>query len=242
MSSYVPAFLALVRRRGYSCEISDPELVSGSATPPPSRRYPGLVCYLVTVTVNGVEFHGYGPSVGLARQYAVFEAYKALSNRPTNEVINTREDDAHENDRASVSSHDGEDSVCGEPVRAESIEHLFNSLSLSAEDANENRNHDDQSDTCNERDHVRQQSTGSVRSEVDSPDHDKSSPDKDQATTDVPEDSSLAVITDNPVGQLQEMMLKNYQILPVFAESVQVNGKRTEFMCTVEIKGLCGRG
>ena len=86
MSSYVPLFLAFARREGYSCEISEPQLVCGSATPPPNRRYPGLVCYMVTITVNEVEYHGYGPSAGTARRYAAFEAYKALNPGPTKEA------------------------------------------------------------------------------------------------------------------------------------------------------------
>ena len=47
---------------------------------------------------------------------------------------------------------------------------------------------------------------------------------------------------DNPVGLLQEVLMKEFQLLPAFAESVQVNGKETKFVCSIKIKDLFARG
>lgn len=46
----------------------------------------------------------------------------------------------------------------------------------------------------------------------------------------------------NPVGQLQEVMMKEQHCLPVYAEAVESVGKYTEYICVVSAKGLSAKG
>ena len=79
-----------MKRSGYSVEYSKPQLVNGSLSPPPSRCYPGTVCYMVIVTVNNLDFFGFGPSPSLARRFAEFEAYNSLHPLPVKVVEEVR--------------------------------------------------------------------------------------------------------------------------------------------------------
>ena len=249
MSSYVSLFLALVKRKGYSCEITDPQLVNASATPPPSRCYPGLVCYMVTITVNKVEYHGYGPTAGLARQFAAFQAYKALApvlkKDVTKSVQDSGVDCAQDDDAASVSTLDDALSVCSEPVIEECT---TNSLSQSADEDNDN-----ESTVQEERyqqDPLANQESKGVSNH--SPEPSAAGSEKhsgkwfpnghDKPSNNVPAHERLNKIGDNPVGQLQEVFSKEFKTMPVFAESVQVSGGNIEFICTVEINNLSARG
>ena len=58
----------------------------------------------------------------------------------------------------------------------------------------------------------------------------------------IPQDRAAPFISDNPVGQLQEVFMKEFRTLPTFAESVQVNGKATQFVCFVKVEDLSARG
>ena len=218
MCSYVPLFLAFARRNGYSCEISEPQLVCGSATPPPNRRYPGLVCYMVTVTVNGVEYHGYGPGAKTALRFAAFEAYKALNPRLKKldaPATSLQDDglitDSEMNDDVAMGSTTAEESE-GESCLEEGYryEHQMR------EDRVEGRH-----DTTR----------GSGKNVVSTGINHLS----------IPQDKSSR-ITDNPVGQLQEVFMKEFQTLPTFAESVQVNGRSTQFVCFIKMGDLSARG
>lgn len=79
---------------------SSPIVVTGSMTPPPSSIYPGVRCYMVTVTVDERPFHGFGPTPYIARSAAEFEAYKSV-------CVGTR----HQND--GDDGDDGGGRVCG---------------------------------------------------------------------------------------------------------------------------------
>ena len=46
----------------------------------------------------------------------------------------------------------------------------------------------------------------------------------------------------NPIGQLQEVMMKEQHCLPVYAEAVESVGKYTEYICVVSAKGLSAKG
>ena len=67
---------SLAARHGCTLEYSLPELVSGGLTPPPSRVYPGRVCYMMTVQVGGSSYLGFGPNPLIAKHVAEFEAYR----------------------------------------------------------------------------------------------------------------------------------------------------------------------
>lgn len=233
--SYVPLFLALIKRNGYRYEFSEPQLVNGSATPPPTKHYPGLVCYLVTFTVNGVEYHGYGPTVGQARRFAAFEAYKALRPLSNRKVTNASQSGYACEDNNPLSTID-EASVCSETVGSESDECMVNSSNWVAQEGNESNHHEEQNQ-INERGEGVVHSGGGGNEAI--PERCASEGDKSAAAVlqDMP-----SKITHNPVGQLQELLLKEYQTLPVFAESIHVNGKNTEFVCTIEMKEFSARG
>lgn len=59
-------------------EYSDPQLVNGGMAPPPRRGLPGTTCFMVIVSVNNLDFFGFGPTAALARYYAEKDAYKAV--------------------------------------------------------------------------------------------------------------------------------------------------------------------
>ena len=262
MSSYVPLFLALVKRKGYSCEISGPELVNGSATPPPSRRYPGLVCYMVTIIVNKVEYHGYGPTAALARQFAAFEAYKVLAPILKKDVPRSAQDSEvqdNSDDSASMSTTGDVSSVCSEPI----INGCTNLLSQTADEGGE--------DTIQEEHYnqqtlplVNQESKEVFASQARESDSEKKKwiptdleRDRNQVNVIAPQDGQLSGVVaavpvhdgldrirENSVGQLQEVFMKEFKVLPVFAESTQASGPggNVEFICTVEINDLSARG
>ena len=263
MSSYMPLFLALVKRKGYSCVISEPQLVNGSATPPPSRRYPGLVCYMVIITVNKIEYHGYGPTAGLARQFAAFEAYKALAPVLRKDVLRSVQDSgvecAQDDDSASVSTvPDDISSVCSEPSINECTGRT-SSLSQSADEDSESTYQKEQetsTPTNQENEEVFTNETPESAGEMKlfpkrvSTQVNNIQPRDTQlseglvAASDVPIHDGLGRIRENPVGQLQEVFMKEFKMLPVFAESTQVScpGGNVEFVCTVEINDLSVRG
>lgn len=271
MSSYVPLFLALVKRKGYSCEIREPQLVNGSATPPPSRRYPGLVCYMVTITVNKVEYHGYGPTAGLARQFAAFEAYKALAPVLRKDVPRSVQDSGVEctqdDDSASVSTIDDVSSVCSEPIITDCTRRP-SSLSQSADEDGEgihqveqyhretltlvNRENNKEvftnqaHESSNEKNHKKWICTERDSNPVNiiAPHDRQLSGGVSAAIGDVPTHDRLGRIRENSVGQLQEVFVKEFKMLPVFAESTQVSGPggNMEFVCTVEINDLSAKG
>ena len=258
MSSYVPLFLALVKRKGYSWEISGPELVNGSATPPPSRCYPGLVCYMVTITVNKVEYHGYGPTAALARQFAAFEAYKVLAPVLKKDVPRSAQDsEVQDDDSVSMSTTD--DVSSAEPVIYGCTNLLSQITDEGGEDTVQEEHYDRQTLPL-----VNQESKEISASQARESDDEK----KKWIPTDLERDGNLvnnvapqdrelsgevaAVpvhdgvgrIRENSVGQLQEVFMKEFKVLPVFAESTQVSGPggNVEFICTVEISDLSARG
>lgn len=265
MSSYVPLFLALVKRKGYSYEISEPQLVNGSATPPPSRRYPGLVCYMVTITVNKVEYHGYGPTAGLARQFAAFEAYKALAPVLKKDVPRSVQDSgvecAQDDDSASTSTIDDVRSVCSESIITDCTCRT-SSLSQSADEGSEGTHQEER--YLVDRENNKEVFTNQARESDNEMSHKKwicterdsnpvniIAPNDRQlsggvaaAIGDVPTHDRLGRIRENSVGQLQEVFVKEFKVLPVFAESTQVSGPggNVEFVCTVEINDLSARG
>lgn len=251
MSSYLPLFLALMGRTGYSYEISEPRFINGSATPPPSRRYPGLTCYMVTITVKGVEYHGFGPNKGLARQYAAYEACKALRllamKKSTGSMSTTQEQNGEP--LIDFINHDGP-SVCSEPsLGAKSIECMVDSLSLDSDEDTKSSGSENQcykkADPIKRNYHGVPPSTSTgtglhVHNELK---HDKNVARADGAMCNVSQDmTSVEVITDNPVGQLQQVFRREFQTLPTFTESVHVSGGSTEFICTIKVEGLTGQG
>ena len=74
---------AVAEQKGCTLEYTVPALVSGGICPPPSRVYPGTVCYMITVKVDRTEYHGFGPTPIIARHYAEVEAYNALVKAPS---------------------------------------------------------------------------------------------------------------------------------------------------------------
>lgn len=73
--------MAATFRNQPSCKYSPPVLINGSNTPPPSRRFPGTTCYMVTLTVQGKEFHGLGPTPQSAKAAATEQATLGQSNK-----------------------------------------------------------------------------------------------------------------------------------------------------------------
>ncbi len=88
--SSLPKFGRLLRDHARShndtLEYSEPQLVNGGMAPPPCRGLPGTVCYMVIVSVNHLDFFGFGPSAALAAHYAEKDAYTSISARETNGV------------------------------------------------------------------------------------------------------------------------------------------------------------
>lgn len=78
LRNYGALLTALSQRMGVDVNYSQPEIVSGSVCPPPSHIYPGTVCYMVSISIDGQIFRGFGPKPMVARQYAEYEAYCAL--------------------------------------------------------------------------------------------------------------------------------------------------------------------
>lgn len=252
--SYMQLFLALAKRKGYSCEVGEPHLVNGSATPPPSRGYPGLVCYMVTITVNKVEYHGYGPTAALARQFATFEAYKNLAPVLKKDVPRSMQDSGVEcaqgDDSASVSTIDDVSSVCSEPVVSDCPSSLIQS---SNEDTYEEEQHQQQTPALMDQEVLTNQALESESEKTHIPTErvsnlvnvvaprDRQVSGGVAGTNDVPTHDK---IRENSVGQLQEVFMKEFKVLPAFAESTQVSGPgaNVEFVCTVEINDLSARG
>ena len=121
-SNFGALLKSLAIRNGYTIEYSEPELVTGSLCPPPSRHYPGTTCYMTFVTVNRRAYLGFGPTCTTARKSAEFEAYNALHPLPVEEVERVRrfiphieawgesESEASDNEGTSPSLH----STCNE--------------------------------------------------------------------------------------------------------------------------------
>ncbi len=104
MSSSEGLFWSFVANDGLSVSISEPELVEGGLSPPPSKVYPGRKCYMVIVKVKGRgDYGGFGPTPGIAKRSAIMEACKSF---PCN-AINT---DACFADKVSSSDSETEDS------------------------------------------------------------------------------------------------------------------------------------
>ncbi len=74
------------RTHNDTLEYSEPQLVNGGMAPPPCRGLPGTVCYMVIVSVNHLDFFGFGPSAALAQHYAEKDAYTSISAMETNGV------------------------------------------------------------------------------------------------------------------------------------------------------------
>ena len=88
--NYGSLLRSTVKQNGYLMEYSGPELVTGGLCPPPSRHFPGTLCYMVTVTANGNSYYGFGPTPKAAKHFAEFEAYNALHPLPVEEVERAR--------------------------------------------------------------------------------------------------------------------------------------------------------
>ncbi len=90
------------REQGALLEYSEPKRVNGGLAPPPCRGLPGTECFMVIVSVNDVDFFGFGPSAALATYYAEKDAYLSIAAResvdeqiadgPTLELMNGDED------------------------------------------------------------------------------------------------------------------------------------------------------
>ncbi len=120
LPSYSRVLYAAARHRGLSLDYSRPELVNGGNCPPPSRIYPGQMCYMITIVVTGgpakEEYHGFGPAPGIARRAAESKAYKALTSRSSEDV---RAPDPRLDDRMSPSDSETEvEAAILPPVRA----------------------------------------------------------------------------------------------------------------------------
>lgn len=74
-------FWSLVYQRHLRVNVSRAVLVDGGLSPPPSKIYPGTKCYMVTVTVDGRNDIGFGPSRSIAQLSAIREAYSYLRSR-----------------------------------------------------------------------------------------------------------------------------------------------------------------
>ena len=80
---------AFARKEKYKVEYSEPTLVNGGMAPPPCRGLPGTVCHMVIVTVNNMDFFGFGPSASLARLYAEKDAYQTVVSEHRKESSGT---------------------------------------------------------------------------------------------------------------------------------------------------------
>lgn len=96
---------AEAKKRGVVLEYSAPELVNGGLCPPPSTTYPGTICYMITLTVDGRAFYGFGPKPAIARHYAEVEAY--LNLHPGQ--LQSRRESLREAFSTSESDEEGED-------------------------------------------------------------------------------------------------------------------------------------
>ena len=73
LSSYILWYL------GLEAHISKASIVDGGLTPPPSRFFPGTKCYMVTVTVDGCDHLGFGPTPIIAKNAALQVACDSLA-------------------------------------------------------------------------------------------------------------------------------------------------------------------
>lgn len=89
-NSFWSVLRSLLNRRRSKWHCSPPQLVNGSLAPPPSRFYPGTMCYMIVLTVDNVQYFGFGPTPSIARHFASFEAYNALHPLPSEEVKRVR--------------------------------------------------------------------------------------------------------------------------------------------------------
>lgn len=85
MACYTQMLCVAARRKGVTVTYSQPEVVSGGSCPPPSTIYPGRSCYMVTLALSSsgssrAEYHGFGPTPGVARRSAEMQAFRALNS------------------------------------------------------------------------------------------------------------------------------------------------------------------
>ena len=96
------------KQLGYQVHISPPQVVSGSINPPPSRKYPGLRCYMVLVRAGHREFRGFGPTPAAARKFAESQAFLGLlsEQEERRRLGRERELEGEEKDAAECSTDD----------------------------------------------------------------------------------------------------------------------------------------
>ena len=75
---YAALLKGVAKQLGYQVLWSPPQVVNGSINPPPTKRYPGLKCYMVQVRVGPREYSGFGPTAVSARHFAESQAYLDL--------------------------------------------------------------------------------------------------------------------------------------------------------------------
>lgn len=92
--------VSLLRKEGHTVIISEANLVDGGLSPPPSRVFPGVKCYMVTVTVDKKkEYHGFGPTPSIATYSGVLDAYKnfhSLSEKELTSLFSETSDDSED--------------------------------------------------------------------------------------------------------------------------------------------------
>ena len=110
--SYWPLLRSLLNQRKYQWYYSPPQLVNGGLAPPPSRFYPGTKCYMIILTINRVEYYGFGPTPNIAKHFATFEAYNSLPSEEVEQFCSTIPAHVIESPNSSDSDHDTADPLC----------------------------------------------------------------------------------------------------------------------------------
>ncbi len=90
------------RKHGDMLEYSEPQLVNGGLAPLPCRGLLGTKCFMVIISVNDLDFFGFGPSAILATHYAEKDAYMAITAQENNgeqmiDIPHTATDDVSDN-------------------------------------------------------------------------------------------------------------------------------------------------
>lgn len=102
-------FYRLVKSEGLVARTSKAVMVEGGLTPPPSKIYPGTKCYMVTVSVDDSDYHGFGPTPSIAKYAALQYACEGLHLARSAAQLDLKEDCAmqEEEEDGTASEEDG---------------------------------------------------------------------------------------------------------------------------------------
>ena len=116
---YTALLKSAAQQLGYEVKWSPLQLVSGSINPPPTKKYPGLTCYMAQVRVGPYVYNGFGPTRPSARNFAASQAYDDL-------CYQLREERQKESRRGTA---DRLDSRAGESLAYKTTDHPLQSHS-----------------------------------------------------------------------------------------------------------------